>query len=179
MSFRWADAATCAGRCSAAVIADGQIDDATPGAFRAFLDAAGGAARRPLVFLNSSGGKIVAAMELGQEFRAARATVVVAAPGDYIPQQAVCYSSCVYALMGAVRRIVPPGGQVGVHRIFAWRGDNRRYAGEGMTSMLRRYTANMGVSVDLVALAERVDPDHMRILTPSEMSGLRLASTSN
>ena len=179
MSFRWADAATCAGRCSSAVIAEGQIDDATPAEFRAFLEAAGAAGRRPLVFLNSGGGKIVAAMELGQEFRAARATAVIAAPGDYIPQQGVCYSSCVYALMGAVRRIVPHGGKVGVHRIFAWRGEDRRYAGEAMTAMLRRYTAGMGVSVDLVALAERVDPDHMRILTPSEMAGLRLASSSN
>lgn len=178
MTFRWADAATCAGRCSSAIVAEGSIEDGAAERFRAMLQASGDAGRHPLVILNSPGGKIVAAMELGEAFRRAGATVTVAAPADYIPQAGICFSSCVYAFMGAARRVAPPGSQIGVHRIFAWNGAKRHFAGEAMTAMLKRYTLAMGVSAELVAVAEQIDPSQVRILTASELARWRLTTAS-
>ena len=31
-----------------------------------------------------------------------------------------CYSACVYALMGAEKRVIPHGSKVGIHRMFTY-----------------------------------------------------------
>lgn len=178
MSF-WragAPALFCAS-CGATIVAQGQIDDGAAQRFLAFMREmnVGG---RPVVLLNSGGGKIVAGMELGRVFRRLRATVIVAEEGDPPPRPSICFSACVYAFIGGARRIAPPGSQLGVHRMFAPRGDVTHYATPEMTQMLRSYMREMGVDPKLALAAENVASERIRILTRGELVAWRLAGGS-
>ena len=52
----------------------------------------------------------------------------------------------------------------------------RNYDDGGMRSMLSNYASSMGVSKDLVFLAERTSPDQLYMLTPSDIARWRPAS---
>lgn len=70
MTFRLASSGKCAASCSKVIAAEGEIADRTPQDFVDFLrgNPLGGAADA-IIFINSPGGKVVAAMELGKLFR--------------------------------------------------------------------------------------------------------------
>jgi membrane-bound ClpP family serine protease len=184
MTFRLVSAAgstRCAGACVARIAAKGEITDSTPADFGAFLRSNSlprGAG--VLVFINSPGGKIAAAIELGKIFRRTGATVAVAGVaqdgGAVRLVGGICCSACVYALMGAKKRIAPRQSVVGIHRMFAKDGASLRLDNGAFAAVLKRYSKMMGVSPDLIAAAERVTPDALRILTPAEMARWRLAS---
>ena len=147
-----------------------------------------------MVFLKAPGGKVVASMRLGQVLRKVGAMAVVARvvppePGsgqNAAFASARCYSACVYALMGAKKRVAPPQSSVGIHRMFniiSGRdpsgfvdGPQRVYDAGLLGSKLESYAASMGVSPDLVATAERISSDSIHILTPTELRKWRLAS---
>ncbi|MGO9674064.1 MAG: hypothetical protein ACLPSF_07840 [Methylocella sp.] len=137
---------------------------------------------RLVVFIDSPGGKIVAGIELGKIFRKIGVTASVARIGEgeegsaAEPTSGMCFSACVYALMGAQRRIAPRDSKIGIHRMFAYDGVSRRFDDGKMAAMLRRYSNMMGVSPDLVAATEKGTSDAIRILTPAEIARWRLAS---
>ena len=185
MDFRWVapgNSSNCfGGLCGTSITAEGEITDATPADFRAFLGANAPAHRgRIVVFIDSPGGKIVAGIELGKIFRQLGVTASVARTGDSEQGSAltggICFSACVYALMGATRRIAPHDSKIGVHRMFAYDGGARRYDDGQMAAMLRRYSNMMGVSPELIAATEQGTSDAIRILTPAEIARWRLAS---
>ena len=131
-------------------------------------------------FINSPGGKIVAGMGIGRIFRKIGVTAVVdrlaqGQEGASEPVGGICFSACVYALMGAKTRIVPSRSKVGIHRMFAHQGKSRRYDNGEMAAALRHYSDMMGVSPNLIAATEQGTPDTMRILTPAEIAKWRLA----
>jgi hypothetical protein len=172
--------ASCFGACGTAIAAEGEITDATPDDFRSFIRMNATGRRGPVVvFIDSPGGKIVAGTELGKSFRKIGATVAVARLVEGSASErtgGVCFSACVYALMGAKRRIAPRGSRIGVHRMFAYDGVSRRFDNGEMAAMLRRYAYMMGVSPELVVATEQGTPDAIRILTPAEIARWRLAS---
>ena len=123
MTFQLVDTATqsaCRGHCPQVIAASGEIVESTPQAFIDFARAASANARvRSILFINSPGGRVTAAMRLGIAFRRVGAAVVVAraqqsadAQGEFSAGR--CFSACVYALMGAKKRIIPPQSQVGI-----------------------------------------------------------------
>jgi hypothetical protein len=124
MTFRAVSlgAPNCGAKCPEVVVADGVIEENTP---QAFIDFAKGASLsqrlRSVVFLNSPGGNVVASMELGTAFRRLRSAAIVAgfaSQGEHSgPVAGQCLSACVYALMGAFRRVVPNESRVGLHRM--------------------------------------------------------------
>ena len=63
------------------------------------------------ISINSPGGSVVAAMEIGRMFRNDRAYIVVA-PGDS------CVSACVLILAGAVDRWLRKPARIGIHRPY-------------------------------------------------------------
>lgn len=65
----------------------------------------------PQVMLNSSGGDVRAAMEIGRMLRAFNAVTIVGVNSE-------CSSACVLILAAGARRIVFSGGRVGVHRPY-------------------------------------------------------------
>ncbi len=167
------------------IAGEGEITDATPRDFLALLQARGrGSKGRVVLLIDSRGGKVWAGMELGRILRRIGATAVVArverggGGGRGAIGRGSCYSACVYALMGAARRVAPSASQIGVHRIFAYRGGTQRFDDGEMGATLSRYARAMGVNPELVAAAEHVAPGDMRILTRREIEGWRLASAS-
>jgi hypothetical protein len=185
MNFRTAAAANlagCRGDCGLAIVADGEITNETPAQFLDFLRSNRSShPGRTVVFIESQGGKILGGIELGKIFRRIGATAVVgriARAEDGSPEISggVCFSACVYAFMGAKKRIAPSDSELGIHRMFAYLDGARHFADSEMNAMLQRYSGAMGVSPALVAAAEQITPDSVRILTPAEMARWRLAS---
>ena len=98
------------------------IEEDTPQAFVDFAREASLSQKlRSVIFINSPGGNVVASMELGNAFRRLRAAAIVAGfasqGGRSGPVAGQCLSACVYALMGAFRRVVPSASRVGLHRM--------------------------------------------------------------
>jgi hypothetical protein len=189
MSFRMArmDSASCGVKCSKVIVAEGAIEKGTPLAFVEFTRTATFTPGN-VVFLNSRGGNVMASMELGLAFRQLRVAAVVS---GFITNGAVsgpiageCASACVYAFMGAVRRVAPPVSQVALHRMSTPQsslgddtGISRRFADPEMVALVSRYAESMGVSSDLVRTAESLPPDYIRILTATDIARWRLAAS--
>ena len=186
--------AKCKSRCVEAIAADGEITNSTPDAFVNFLTQTFRNPRaRSVVLLNSPGGRVVASMELGLTLRKVGALAIVAraayprARGRSVAlTTGECYSACVYALMGGAKRVVPHGSKVGIHRMFTyeWERDSdsatmkrMRVSGSSDLSVqLSNYAASMGVSRQLIATAERINPNSIHVLTPWEIRRWHLAS---
>jgi ATP-dependent protease ClpP protease subunit len=191
MSFRRVTMAArqCGGQCPQVVAAEGEIVEETPDTFVRFLRThVGDGPLRGILLIDSPGGKVIASMELGQELRKLGMAVVVArvgAEGGPLVSGR-CYSACVYALMGGLKRVIPRQSRVGIHRMFNYvdgvdpeSGEvlrSRRYADGGMRRALARYSASMGISRDLIALAERTSPDRVHLLSAAEIARWRLGT---
>jgi hypothetical protein len=184
MTFRVAplEAGQCGARCPHVIVADGIIETDTPQAFVDFLRAGSSdASLRRIVFFNSRGGSVVASLVFGHVLREQRITGVVGrfeadGSGPYIGE---CLSACVYAMMGAVKRVAPPGSEVALHRMSIvetesgpWGGPTlvtRSFADASMVAVLKRYARLMGVNPALIGAAEALPPDTMHVLTREEM----------
>lgn len=195
MSFRviGLGARSCGARCPQVIAAQGEIGEATPDAFLGFVrQNVGGGNLHGIVLLDSPGGKVVASMEFGQAIRRLGMAVIVARPAadQSSPSMSLvsgrCYSACVYALMGGKKRVIPPESRVGVHRMFNYSTSfdltegglvrERNYDDGGMRATLSRYASMMGVSTELVNLAERTSPDQLYMLTGADIARWRLGS---
>ena len=190
MTFRVVslEAPGCGAQCPQVVVADGVIEQTTPQTFVDFASQASLSKRlRSVVFLNSPGGNVVASMELGYAFRRLRAAAIVAGyaseDGRSGPVSGRCLSACVYALMGAFRRVVPSGSQVGLHRMSLPEpgegqtpGGGRGLADPRLVAVLAKYATRMGVASALVYRAESLAPGVLQILSPQDIARWRLAS---
>ncbi|MGB8279318.1 MAG: hypothetical protein WCF20_15500 [Methylovirgula sp.] len=196
MSFRLVSLGNpmrCGSGCPAVIAAEGEITDRTPYDFRSFVENnVGRADLHAIIFLNSPGGKVVAAMELGRIWRRLGVAAIVgradpAQPGNVTQFLAArCLSACVYALIGAKKRVIPPASVVGIHRMFFYEGEGgpigdgtalrRHYDNGGMKALLSHYTGRMGVSPALIAMAERISSDHIHILSRAEIARYHLGS---
>ena len=178
-------AGVCRGACPTIISATGQITENTPGRFVEFLQENGDLRNlHAVVFLDSPGGRVIASMELGTLLRKVGAAAVVArvlpdGDGGTVMTNAQCYSACVYALMGARKRVIPSSSQIGIHRMFAYEEGvdasgtmavvHRRYDNGDLRGYLMRYSSDMGVSPGLIAAAEHIPSDNLKILSRAEI----------
>ena len=136
------------------------------------------AARRALhrdvdlrIDVDSQGGEVFAALEIGRILREERASISVR-------NGASCISSCVFLLMGAVERNVSEGARLGIHRPSlgaSWRGGQKE-AGEdatvdAMAAQLALYAEQMNVPRKIVDEMMSIPADQLRLLRPSELAG--------
>jgi len=181
----------CGYHCPNVVVADGVIEPDTP---QEFIDFARQVAHEPnlraVMLINSPGGNVVASMEFGAKLRQLGMAAIVASYGydgrrsGATPGE--CVSACVYALMGAVRRVAPAQSRVALHRMSVSQSQaparghvgsvTRRFADTRLVGIVARYARQMGVSPDVVIQAESLEPDHIRALSQREMKRWRLAS---
>ncbi len=186
------DTPDCGVKCPNVVVADGVIEPDTPAAF---IDFARSAALSPnlksVLLINSPGGNVVASMELGAVLRRLKMAAVVASYGYEGsrggPVAGECVSACVYALMGAVRRIAPPASKVALHRMsvatteIATRGHTggitKRFADNRLVDVVAAYARRMGVDPNVVITAESLRADNIRLLSGREMQRWRLATS--
>ena len=193
MTFRTVtigDARSCGEQCPSVIAATGQITETTPSEFLSFVDQAyGGRNLHAVVFLDSPGGRVLASMEFGEELRRLGAAAVIArvypdGAGGSVVADAQCFSACVYAFMGARKRVVPARSQIGIHRMFMVEEGldssgttlvrRRRFDNGDMRSFLMRYSSSMGVNPQIIAEAEHVPSDSLHILSRSEIRRYRL-----
>ena len=193
MTFRLAsvEGRGCAARCPRVIVAEGAIAEDTPQAFVGFLSSvADSPGLRDVVVINSPGGRVVASMRLGAALRKLGAAVIVARFADdggrNFAMAGQCMSACVYALMGGVKRVVPPESRVGIHRMSSQetgaQGRSRgpgapSYASHEMVDALADYAAQMGVNPTVIRVAERIAPEEIHIVSPAELQRWRLASS--
>jgi hypothetical protein len=194
MNFRLAriEGRSCGARCPRVIVAEGVIAEETPQAFVEFLKSVADApGLRDVVVLNSPGGRVVASMRLGAALRKLRAAVIVARFGKEGDRDFAiagqCMSACVYAMMGGVKRVVPPESRIGIHRMSSQdygAGQGRSnlpsgpsYASDDMVDALANYAAQMGVSPTVIRTAERISPEEIHIVSAAELQRWRLAST--
>jgi hypothetical protein len=141
------------------------------------------------ITLSSNGGSVVGGVQLGREIRRLRLATTAApkvqawdAKGGRlrtVVASAPCYSSCVYAFAGGVRREVLDGASLGVHQFSSVRpvGSRPLEADAQLTAVfLRAYLIEMGVSGDLLDLAMATPARDMRVLSRAELVALRLQS---
>jgi ATP-dependent protease ClpP protease subunit len=119
--------------------------------------------------LDSQGGQVFAALEIGRLLRREAATVRVG-PG------ASCISACVFVLMGAPQREVAGSARIGLHSPSL--GDARRDAlVPDMAEHLAHYAEEMGVSPQIVDAMLAIPASRVRFATTEELARYGLALT--
>jgi len=189
----------CGDSCPRLMQANGQITRSTP---QAFLEFARSEIQKPglinVLLIHSPGGSVNASIALGRVLRKLGTVVVVARAveqgrarrGGGLGQNlrfisGTCASACVYALAGGLKRVVPPESKVAVHRMAGNVGQVdpatreyqslQIYAGDKELSALASYIQQMGVSADLVGIAESIPHEDARVLSQREIARLNLA----
>ncbi len=128
------------------------------------------------LFIQSKGGDVETAMEIGRALRAVNARV----------STDKCFSACVLVFIGGVNRSVSSsaarGWGLGIHRLYFASlspkmassdiARRRRAANEGVKS----YISSMNVSGLLFEMMEAIPPEKMRLLTRDEVDALGLAA---
>lgn len=187
--------------CSAWISAEGPVTWSALVDFAAALNGFG--TEKPVVVINSRGGLVEPALAIGRLLRLAGATVIVghtifpyrgprfAATGELDPAVqkfgGLCQSACVFILAGGIKRLVPQGGFVAVHRpstVMRLTVDAKASrlvkkpvddAGE-LAGVLKAYFEEMGVGAPLLELMLATPPAHMRVLTSQELVNSKLAA---
>ena len=141
------------------------LDDRSPGEPRLFR-------KQLIVLLDSQGGDISGAMDLGRFLRFRQAEIGVRA-------DAVCASACVLTLIGGVTRMVL--GRVGIHRPYPPDTKEARRDPVGLTKeyskRVTEYVREMGISAEVVQQMERVAPYDVQWLDFDEMARLGLTGS--
>jgi hypothetical protein len=192
-------AETCTTGCRLLIAASGMVTSDTSRQFITFvrdnaLQAVQGGPGATVV-LDSDGGSVLGALDLGRAIRrlgmattvgrvVERRTTTPVKYGESIAR-GDCQSMCAFVLLGGVQRRIPPDARVLVHQI--WLGDRREdavaanYTAEDLVVVQRdigailQYTAEMGGDVELVALSLKVPPwEPMRTLTREELRRTKL-----
>lgn len=124
-----------------------------------------------LVALDSPGGDVYAAMELGRLLRENRLMAAVPLP----PGQ--CMSSCVFVLAGSIDRNVY--GKIGIHRPYSMKTglidfEDAQSQYKKTRTDIKNYLNEMNITSSLFDAMERIPPEKMRILTREEVDGFGL-----
>lgn len=129
-----------------------------------------------LVRLDSPGGSVSDALEIGELFRGSGIDTEIASG-------AICLSACPYMLAGGVERSVADNGQVGVHQhyfgertilpAFMAVEDIQRGQAEVMS-----YLTRMGIGLGVMEHAMRTPPDQIYLLSQQELSDYGFVTTA-
>jgi hypothetical protein len=139
------------------------------------------AARRALhrdvdlrIDVDSQGGEVFAAMQIGRILREERASIA-------IRNGASCISSCVLLLMGAVERNVSEAARIGIHRPSlgaSGRGGPKEVGEDAivdtMAEQLALYAQQMNVPRKIVDEMMSIPADRLRLLRPSDLAAYGL-----
>jgi len=124
------------------------------------------------VEVDSEGGEMFAAMEIGRVLRGADASIA-------IERGAVCNSACVFVLMGAKRRSLARGARVGIHRPSLSEG-GRDADVDALADQIGWYAKQMDVSPAIASAIMVVPSEGMRFLTVAELDafGIQISAES-
>jgi hypothetical protein len=173
------------------------VTETTADDFEAFAGSSN--VRGAAIVLDSEGGSVLAALELGRAIRRLGMTTMVGRTIEVsrpdgrgsrstMSPKADCESMCVFVLLGGIHRLVPPEARVLVHQI--WLGSKRKRARERKytanelslvqrdLATLARYTVEMGGNIELVETASRVPPwEPLLVLSRDELRRLQVTTS--
>ncbi len=123
--------------------------------------------------LNSDGGDVEAAIELGRQLRTLQAFALTRNSGR-------CYSACVFVLAGAVYRV--RSNSIGIHRPYSTNLTERTYKEsqaeyERLAKLAKTFLLDVNVSTSLYDAMIQVPPQKIRTLTLEEMDQFGLLET--
>ena len=176
---------SCQRDCQSVIVASGEIELNSGEAFVRFIKSEViGQKVASLIMMSSPGGNVVGSIKLGIAVRQLGFSIIVGQVRSGAFVTARCYSACAYTLAGGRSRIVPEGSEVGVHKAWtAKTGQQDRVGGgtidaqvatEGFSPVLARYLQMMGVSGQLMALADGTPSTSIRVLSRAELSKLKV-----
>jgi len=108
-----------------------------------------------MIVIDSTGGDVYAAMAIGRIFRKARVSVLISNK---------CMSSCVFLLAGAVKRWIPDGIPVGIHRPYM--ADTAKTSFEELQAKTTRLGVDVAAYLDAMNIPKALF-EHMKSI-PSE-----------
>lgn len=165
--------------------ATGAIVPETPAAFQAFIEDT--AFPPNIVRLSSKGGDLGAGLELGRLFREFELETEIGKTGDLgvfseRVETGSCESSCAYAFLGGVRRLLDSGDILGFHQFLdidlLQDSGLRQVSGtqlamqsaqeQAFTGRIVEYLIEMGIDLRLYQLAATVPPGDMLYLETEE-----------
>ena len=168
------------GSCSLVADLRGEIDNASADEFirldnetRHEAAAKRMSVTRGIIYLDSPGGSVNAAVTIGRYLRA-RSFVAAVRP------EAKCLSACVLVLAGAPSRGINSEAKVGIHRPYLEvpqqkvSPDAIRVLYQQMLQDIRSYFHEMNVSEQLADAMLRVEPENMRLLNKDELESYGL-----
>ncbi|HSC83837.1 MAG TPA: hypothetical protein VLC30_09505 [Pseudomonas sp.] len=122
---------------------------------------------KKIVVLDSIGGSIQEAIRMGRLLRETGFDVLV-------PSNSVCQGTCVYLLAAGRDKTVH--GYVGLHRPYYPDGDSALAAQASSAARYSptAYLRDMNIPASLAEEMSRIDPQHMRVLSPQELARYRL-----
>lgn len=182
------------GNCSNCswIAAEGEITDGDAKKLLDFIRK-NGLEYQNLLVINSPGGSVSAALELGTVMRERGMSIIVGRTKDIEPEGAyrkfqyfeagTCASACVIVLMGGVtREVADENSQVGVHQFAPASDDVGSVAAttsstQSIVALLQAYAASMGVDKTILVLASTTRPEEMLWLSQKQMEGLNLLTS--
>jgi ATP-dependent protease ClpP protease subunit len=138
-----------------------------------------------LVFINSPGGSVQAAMELGKIIRRNGFVTYVGRKQQNVNTKAVypvnvsgeCYSACVFAYIGGNYRYIEPTSKIGVHRFHS---ASYKYANEDnaqiVSAAIISYLNEMGIDASLFNLMSKAGKDELYILDNAELNAIHVVN---
>jgi len=127
-----------------------------------------------VVDLNTQGGSVQAALEIGAVLRERTFAAMV-------DEGASCMSACVYILAGAPTRIVHKHATIGIHRPYdpddkEDSADEQRRKQADLGRRITAYLQAMTIPIRLYEDSIFIPPDRMKILTSSEIASYGLSA---
>lgn len=125
--------------------------------------------------LNSKGGDVDAAIQIGWHLRKLSAIAGVFATSE-------CLSSCVFVLAGATQRVISSSAKIGIHRPYSLRTDLRDYAAvqqehTRLSVTVKTFLEEMNLPTSLYDAMMRIPPENIRVLTHKELATFGLDQT--
>lgn len=132
-----------------------------------------------LVFFDSPGGDLLAAMELGQLIRERGFSTRVGRQGQgtaRLPGR--CESACPFAFAGGRFRFLEADSKLGLHQFISSGGDqaNDLKTGQVVSTMIANHLTSLGISVSVMERMVSADNGSMAYLTPVEAFDLGLVN---
>ncbi|MEA2832406.1 MAG: hypothetical protein QOG66_608 [Methylobacteriaceae bacterium] len=157
------------------LIATGMIAQGSAGAFAAEVNARGEYIKT--VVLNSPGGSVGDALEIGRLIRAKGFATEV-------EKDKICVSSCPLVFVGGVKRTAGANAIIGVHQVFApdpaeaARHDTMSEA-QRVSARCQRYLGEMGIDLKMWVHAMETPKDRLFIFPANELRELSIVTPTN
>ncbi|MEM6887583.1 MAG: hypothetical protein AAGA74_02340 [Pseudomonadota bacterium] len=151
---------------------DGPIVNGTFKKFQEFLTSDEVDGHSGQIFLNSRGGSLGEALQIGRLVRDYGLNTKVGKVRDFsaptFAVEGVCESACAYIFMAGVKRSLRDGDVLGVHRFFSTERSIEGGTAQQMSGQLISYMVEMGVDARLFTLASRQAAEGMHYVTSVE-----------